>query len=208
MQAESPVSHMPPTAAILAVLLTSSQALAHRLDVSVDVTQGKAVVEARYHDGVPAQEADVTVTDPDGNVLVEAKTDAEGTFQFTLAAIPAHVNVVVKTDDGHRGAVTVSREDLAGLAGAVEEPEHAGHDSSASEPWANEHSSADHDDLHEIEAALTRIETELHEIDRELEHLREHQAGANFDRGLAGVGFIVGLTGVAAYCLARRPRQN
>jgi len=208
VQAESPASHLLPMAGILVVLLTSSQALAHRLDVSVDVTEGKVVVEARYHDGVPAQEADVTVTDPDGNVLIEAKTNAEGTFQFTLAAIPAHVNVVVKTADGHRGAMTVSGKDLAGLAGAVEEPDRAGHDSSASEPWANEHSSADHDDLHEIEAALARIETELHEIDRELEHLREHHAGANFDRGLAGVGFIVGLTGVAAYCLARRPRQN
>jgi hypothetical protein len=195
-------------AGILVGLLTSSRALAHRLDVSVDVTEGKVIVEARYNDGLPAREADVKVTDPDGNVLVEAKTDAKGTFRFTLAAIPEHVNVVVKTDDGHRGAVTVSREDLAGLAGAGEEHVHAGHYPSASEPWTNEHSSADRDNLHEIEAALARIETELHEIDRELEHLRKHQAGASFDRGLAGVGFILGLTGVAAYCLARRARQN
>ena len=195
-------------AMILVAMLGTSRAHAHRIDVSVDITEGKIVVEARYHDGAPVREADVLVTDPDGSPLAEGTTDADGRFLFTLTTVPVHMNVVVETGDGHRGATTVSREDLARLAGDVEEHEHEGHDSSASEPAADDDSSADHDDLYEIEAALVRVETELHEIAHELEHLREHRAGTNLERVLAGVGFILGLTGVAAYCLARRPQHG
>ncbi|MBU0617904.1 MAG: hypothetical protein KKI02_09325 [Planctomycetes bacterium] len=195
-------------AMILVAMLGTSRAHAHRIDVSVDIAEGKIVVEARYHDGVPVPEADLLVTDPDGSLLAEGTTDADGRFLFTLTTVPAQINVVVETGDGHRGAVTVSHEDLARLAGEVEEHEHEGHDSSASEHAADDDSSADHDDLREIEAALVRVETELHEIAHELEHLSERHAGTNLERVLAGVGFILGLTGVAAYCLARRPQHG
>jgi nickel transport protein len=189
-------------------LLAPAWAGAHRIDVSARSADGQIVVQARYHDGVPVRAAAVTVTDPDGNPLAEGTTDANGEFLFTLAAIPAHVNVVVDTGDGHRGAVTRTRADLTGAADAEEGHEHEGHDSPAGQLSADDDSSADHDELHEIEAALTRIERELHELAHELEHLSARQPGARFERVLAGVGFILGLTGIAAYCLARRGQPH
>jgi hypothetical protein len=192
---------------ILVGLLAPARASAHRIDVSVDLAGGKVIVAARYHDDTPVSDADVAVTDPEGSLLAEGTTDADGRFLFTVSTIPVHLNVVVETGDGHRGATTVSREELAGLLDG-EEHGHAEHESSASEPTPDDDSSANHDDLHEIEAALTRVETELHEIAHELEHVRERDAGTSFDRVLAGVGFIFGLTGVAAYCLARRPTHG
>jgi nickel transport protein len=182
-------------AAILLLLFASAPVLAHRLDVEAHVVDGQVLVEALYSHGEPVPEAAVEVTDPDGNVLIEGQTDAKGTYRFTLTAIPAHINVVVKTNDGHRGSTTLPREDLLGLVSAADAPTTAA-------------ANTEVDDLAEITAALRRHELALQDIQQQLARLNRTNAGVSTDRVLAGIGFIVGLTGVAAYCLARRPRQN
>lgn len=185
-------------ALMLGLLPTPTHALAHRVDVSARIVAGEVLVKACYHDGLPVREADVTVRDSADKVLAEGTTDAHGRFSVRLTPIPAEVRVVVDTGDGHRGTTTAVREDQPAAAGATAEHDHAPHH--VSPPG--------HGDAHEMNAALVHIESELHEIAHELEHLRQQQSGASFERGLAGVGFILGLTGVAAYCLARRAKQG
>lgn len=180
---------------ILVLLLASVPALAHRLDVAAYVADGQILVEAHHSSGEPVPEAAVEVTDPDGNVLVQGQTNADGTYRFTLATIPAHINVAVKTNDGHRGSQTLPRASLLALVSADNSPTTAAADTDA-------------DDLAEIAAFLQRHELALQDIQHQLARLNQNRAGVSADRILAGIGFIVGLTGVAAYCLARRPRQN
>jgi len=215
VQAESSVSLRRPTTAILAVVFASSPALAHRVDVGAYVADGRVLVEACYSDGEAVREAAVEVTDPDGNVLIEGRTSAEGRYQFTLAAIPAHINVVVKTADGHRGAKTLPRESLLGLLGAAQSEADASPMPSAVEPPTSGAATSERDNLAEIKptlaqlkAALVRHEVALHDLQQQLALLNKPRGGVSTDRVLAGVGLIVGLTGIAAYCLARRSRQS
>ena len=179
------------------LLLTAAPALAHRLDVMAYVANGQILVEAHYSHGEPVPEAAIEVTDPDGNVLSRGQTDADGSYRFTLATIPAHINVVVKTNDGHRGSKTLPRETLQGLVNAADTP-----------TTAATNTNTETDDLAEIAMALRRHELALQDIQRQLARLNQNRTGVSADRILAGIGFIVGLTGVAAYCLARRPRSN
>ncbi len=69
------------TAAVGGVLLAPTRARAHAMHA--DVTVGKDVKLLAYFDeDVPAEFADVTVTDADGKVVAKGKTDERGLWTF------------------------------------------------------------------------------------------------------------------------------
>jgi len=63
-------------------LLTGGRAHAHALHAKVDVTNDPAKLEAYYDEEMPAEFADVTVTDANGAVVLTGKTDERGIWTF------------------------------------------------------------------------------------------------------------------------------
>ena len=70
------------TAAAAGALLTPTRAGAHAMDVRIDPATVLYKVTASFDEDLPAEFADVTVTDADGNVVLTGKTDERGVWTF------------------------------------------------------------------------------------------------------------------------------
>ena len=121
-----------------------------------------------------------------------------GKFQFILNEPPEHINIVANTGDGHKGSITLARE---ALRSAFEQREDIVPVTMAATTETRSHSDSNTD---EILQKMVLQEEMLREIKRDLEQLKKPRGGVSMDEVLAGIGFIIGLTGLAAYCLARR----
>jgi nickel transport protein len=89
------------------VLVIPAVAHAHALGAEAKLKDGKVTVEAFYDDDTPATDAKVVVTDSDGKLVAEGKTDKVGKWSFS--APPAgKYKVVVDAGAGHRATVTLT----------------------------------------------------------------------------------------------------
>jgi nickel transport protein len=80
--------------------LTPVRADAHGMHAKVDVTNDPARLDAYFDENFPAEFADVTVTDADGNVVLTGKTDGRGVWTFPRPKPGTYV-LTVKEPDGH-----------------------------------------------------------------------------------------------------------
>ncbi len=184
-----------------------SPALAHRLNVFAYVVGDEVNVEAYFSGGARAQGADVTVYGAEKEVLFTGRTDEKGLWVFPAPAVAGDLEIVAETEDGHKGRCALKAEELAGITPRVDVPvAEAGGADEASE--ARGEPAAPVGDLEEIRASLERIDASLLTVQRQLAELRKPGAGPSLDRVLAGVGFIVGLTGVAMYFMARNAARK
>ena len=70
------------TATAAGALLGPARADAHGMRADVDVTGYTYKLVAYFDEDMPAEFADVTVTDEDGNVVLTGKTDERGVWTF------------------------------------------------------------------------------------------------------------------------------
>jgi nickel transport protein len=104
-------------AAAAGALVTPGRACAHAMHADVDVTNDPAKLLAYFDEDLPAEFADVTVTDADGNVVLTGKTDERGVWTFPRPKPGTYV-LGVKSADGHG---TKREFTVAGAADAAEE---------------------------------------------------------------------------------------
>jgi cobalt/nickel transport system permease protein len=100
---------------LAAALLLPTSAHAHKLLLDYTPLDDGVLVEAFFPDGKPALNTTMRLKDPDGNVLAQAQTDAEGGHVF---AIPARVDYVADADAGmgHYTEVTIPAAAVADVA--------------------------------------------------------------------------------------------
>lgn len=209
-------------------------AAAHRIHVTATIDGEGIHAEVKDSFGKAIADAEIEVTDPEGASLARGRSDAEGRFSFTLASAPAHVNIVAKTMDGHKASLTIERERLIGAVGRdAIQPEgdardhvHA-HDHAHGDDHGHEHAE-DHDHAHrhehpteahshaedKIESGMDRIEelnaqvarqqAALDDLRAQLLRMRASQSGVTVESVCAGLGLILGLTGLITACMALR----
>ena len=174
----------------LAASLVPVPAHAHRLNVFTYVLDDEVRVEAYFRKGAKAQGAKVEVFDANDALLVEGQTDESGMFAFPVPETKGELRITVSTGDAHQGECTLALGDGGGSAAQGERPigvdEAAGRSAGA---------------LRGVHEKLIAIEQRLVDIQRDL---HEYESRVSLDRVLAGIGFIVGLTGVVMFFLARR----
>ena len=88
------------TVAAAGALVIPTRADAHAMHAKVDVTNDPARLDAYFDENFPAELADVTVTDADGNVVLTGKTDKRGVWMFPRPKPGTYV-LTVKEPDGH-----------------------------------------------------------------------------------------------------------
>ncbi|MBU0639292.1 MAG: carboxypeptidase-like regulatory domain-containing protein [Planctomycetes bacterium] len=208
MSTERSTAYVRAAAVFLSALLAAAPAEAHRVDVWAYVAGEQVIVEASYVDGAALQQANVRITDSAGATLATGVTDAEGRFSFTLAEISDHIDIVVDAGDGHQGRRTLSRAQLVGLATRMQAARPAPQDSAGAAPGISGSDVAIRAELAAIKMALVRNQATLLDVQEQLAELRRQQDRVSFESVLAGIGFIVGLTGVAAYGLSRRSKRT
>jgi len=189
------------------LLLTAGAALAHRVNVFAWVEGNTVFVECKYPDGTKVHDGVIRVLDSVGKELLNGKTNDKGEFSFKLPK-QDDLTVVLEAGMGHRGDWPLSKQDLA-PAGDAPKPEPAAPSQpapkteapsqAANEPAPATASPSPPGIDQAIEKALDK---KLAPVMRMLAEM--HEPKVRLTDVLGGVGYIVGLVGVAAY-FKRKP---
>lgn len=183
------------------------EASAHRVNIFAWVEGDTVFVESKYPDGTKVHEGVIRVLDAAGKELLNGKTNTQGEFSFKVPK-QDDLTIVLEAGMGHRADWPLSKQDLA-PAGEASQPEPASPSSPAPEteapppvarepaPGAASPPSAGIDQA--IEKALDK---KLAPVLRMLAEM--HEQKVRLTDVLGGIGYIIGLVGVAAY-FKRKP---
>ena len=163
-------------------------AFAHRLKVFA-MAEGEEIQGYVYFPGGGrAADVPLQVLGPNGRELGEVRTDADGQFAF-VARLRCDHRFVADSGDGHRASFTVGADELP-----ADLPAPQGAPISRAET-ADEQTAA-------LERAVERA------VSRQVRPLREQleamETRTRWHDVLGGIGYILGVTGVAFYLLGRR----
>ncbi len=204
---------------LLLVLLAPAGALAHRVNIFAWPDGDNILVECGFNRSSPVRGGLVTVYDAaDGGELLRGRTDAQGRFAFPVpdAMRRGHgLRIEVNAGEGHVNVWNMEASDIAGA-----EPLSAGSgQADAPAPAAATASSASAGGVAaapalpatagqaltaaEVRAIVTEaLNTGLAPLRRELAALSDPEPGLRDIIG--GLGWLMGLAGIACYALARR----
>lgn len=221
MPANNPVINrtLPLAAALFTVtfacitLLGPSTAWAHNVNVFAFVDGDTVATESYFNDGRKCRDSTIEVFDDRGKKLLEGTTDEEGRFSFRP---PSRTDLVIRltASMGHQAEYTVPASDLPeGLPAALQTAAETSGGSSAQNQAAarpaglakesRAQEAAVPADIEQIiDKALAR---QLAPIRRALEESRRTR---RFSDIVGGIGYIVGMMGLALYFLSRRRREK
>ena len=189
------------------MLLAAGAALAHRVNVFAWVEGDMVFVECKYPDGTKVHEGVIRVLDSAGKELLSGKTNDKGEFSFKVPK-QDDLTIVLEAGMGHRGDWPLSRQDLApageapkpGPAAAPQaSPKNEAPSPAAAEPAAGPASPPPAGIDQAIEKALDKKLAPVMKILAEM-----HEQKVRLTDVLGGIGYIMGLVGVAAY-FKRKP---
>ncbi len=183
-------------AALLSPVL-QPQAYAHRVTVFAWVENGTVFTQSKFGAGAKVNNGKIFVYDQTGKELLNGHTDANGEFSFP---IPAHseLKVVLDATMGHRAEWSIPLSEIN------EEVEQSTQESTATvtvQPTAN--TAAARLNEEQLEVVIEKI------LDRKLKPINYllaemNQSGPSLHDIVAGLGYIAGLIGVAAWVHARK----
>lgn len=179
--------------ALLAGLLAAWPAAAHKLKVFAAAEGSVVTGHVYYFGGGRAVGVEVIVTAPSGKVAARLRTDAEGAFRFALTH-PGEHRISVQSGDGHAAGTTVAA--IAAAAPATAPP------AAAMPAEESSQAAVPPDAAAVIEAAVARQVRPLRE------QIDAWQERVFWRDVLGGIGFIVGLAGLAYGLTARRERKE
>lgn len=214
---------MPPVAALLALL--AAPALAHRVNVFAYVEDNDVVVECSYSRSERVRFGEVDVFDAaSGAALLAGKTDEKGEFRFSVPpaarAAKADLRIVLKAGEGHQNTTEVKAAEylsaapaaaLADSAAPVATPATSAPSSPLAGPVAAASAPAQPGGQVAGQgvaapaldaAALERIVEAA--VEKKIAPLRamlvgEKEKGPGLTEIVGGLGWLVGLAGIAAY---------
>lgn len=181
-------------------------AWAHGVSIFAWVEGDTVYTESKFSGGRLAKGAPVEVYDQAGRKLLEGKTDENGAFSFKLPK-KEELKIVLVAGMGHRNEWTLTKQDLEGVTlsppaadppspSAQGEAETSENSAPASAPAAN---------VSDLQAALEQsLDKKLTPIIRKLRHLEERRNAVGLSDVIGGLGYILGLVGLAAYIQYRR----
>ena len=204
------------------ILGTTTSALAHRVNIFAWTEGNEVVAECGFNGGNKVKQGQVVVFDAaTGAKLAEGRTDDMGVYRFPISAEgKAHgVRIVIKAGEGHQNEWTVDAAELATIqpgsaatsapSAAPAAPAVVPAAASTSQPQAAP--KADKSPAQQtanISAAEmqnivnTALDAKLGPIRKELAEMRVARPG--FSEIFGGIGWLVGLAGIALYFKGRR----
>ena len=210
------------------IMGTAASALAHRVNIFAWTEGDQVVAECGFNGGSKVKQGQVVVFDAaTGAKLVEGLTDDQGVYRFPLsAANKGHgLRIVIKAGEGHQNEWTMEAAELAavqpaapasaassapaaavGSAVAVGAAPAATSGTQATPVQKAEKASAQpaaNISAAELQSIVnTALDVKLGPIRRELAEMRVARPG--FSEIFGGIGWLVGLAGIALYFKGRR----
>ncbi|BBU57030.1 hypothetical protein KU6B_32950 [Mameliella alba] len=185
-------------ALLLTLLALPVPALAHKVIAAVFPSGSAIEGEIGFSNGDMATDQPVEVYGPDGTLLGETVTDADGFFIYTPTEPVAHT---FRSDlgAGHLANVTMPAEEVARILGvAAPEPAAPAPTTAPAAPGVAL-SDADRTEIARI------VRDEMRPLRREIAAYREKN---DLQTILGGMGYILGLFGLGFYIAARRQLKS
>lgn len=185
-------------------LLLPTTARAHKVTVFAWVEGDTVFTESKFSGGRTAKDARIEVFNFAGEKLLEGRTDDRGRFAFTPPR-PEALRIVLMAGTGHRNEWRLAAEEFTGGPRAPEPPRTVTVAETASPQAASAADAGEviitlsPDDLQAlIEASLDKKLAPI------VQRLRPVEQGPSLTDIIGGLGYILGLVGLASYLHARR----
>lgn len=177
------------------------QAFAHKVNLFAYVEANEVYVEGYFVDGKAAQNSNIQVQGPNGDVLLEGITDELGQFRFP---VPQHTDlkIIVNAGMGHQADFLISESELndAELVETVAPKSSVIEATGPQSPSLTNISTAtNHSDL---DAVVRKAVNEA--IKPLVRELSAAQQKASLSGIVGGVGYIIGFLGLFAFFKARQ----
>ena len=190
--------------------LVIDYALAHRVNVYAWVDGDTIYVECKFAGGKKVKSGKIAVIDPQGVELLSGLTNDKGEFSFKIPK-RTDLKIVLNAGQGHQGQWTIrvaEIEDLpSGTASDIgaEKASPSEQKSAVAKRFVDTGGVMSGTDIKpkELEATIESVlDRKLKPITRMLADIR--QEGPTVKEIFAGIGYIFGLIGVAAYFHSRK----
>ncbi|WP_243439458.1 cobalamin biosynthesis protein CbiL [Fundidesulfovibrio soli] len=197
---------------LLACLLCAAPALAHKVNVFAVAENGALVGEAYFSGGGKALDSLIEVFDASGAVVAQGRTGADGAFRIPLpATFTPPLRVVLRAGEGHQNDYTLTAQDLGQDLGLPAQAARA--PSSPASPVAQAAPAGTIDETRLaalVEQAVAKavpaiVEEKLAPLRLQLTRMAEQDQSARMRDIIGGLGWIIGLVGIAAWF--KRPKK-
>jgi nickel transport protein len=206
-------------AVIAAIMLLADPCSAHRVRVFAYVEGDTVRVEGYFSKTHKAMNCPVEVFDSRGRKILTGKTDRDGRFSFPVADLKdvrGGLKIVLVAGEGHRAAYLLGADELPAPRKTEPESSHGGSVVGGAEPpktSTSEVGSSGPLDLKQVERMIKEtVKQENKPIIRMLGQ-QEKLLIEMRDRGpglrdiVGGIGWILGILGVAAYFMSRNRKR-
>ena len=190
-------------------------AFAHKVSIFAWVEGDTVYTQSKFSRGKKAKGAPVIVFDPEGNKLLEGKTDDNGEFSFKIPKKTA-LRIVLKASMGHMSEWKIPLEEINPEAVSkgsttefdVKDSYETAFHSQADVPGGNPPLSSESHGISRQEIKKLIDES----LDRKLAPIMNmladsYGAGPSVTEIISGMGYIFGLVGVAMYFTSRKKKK-
>ncbi len=198
---------------LYALLMMVEPASAHRVNVFAWVEGDTIHVQSKFAGGKRVKAAKIVVLDPQGNELLSGITNEQGEFSFPIP-MRTDLKIVLIAGQGHQAEWTIPAAEMKDLplatdaTAAAKAPAQTQKPTQISElsPGITQESPLPVVSMQELEAVVESV------LDRKLKPISKMLVEAQY-RGptvgdiLAGIGYILGLVGIAAYVHSRKKKE-
>ena len=185
------------------LIVFSSLAFAHRLNVFAWVEGDRIEVETKFMGGAKAQEARVELVAENGKVLQTTKTDASGKASLALPAgfQPQVLTVVVNAGEGHRNQWKIPAQEFSTTDGKLGKSFKDVVQATADDAQEKIYTQRQMDEAIKLERL--NIETKvIVPLRKSLAESQEPKIGVK--EVVGGIGWLIGIFGILAWYSTRR----
>lgn len=192
-------------------LFISENAMAHRVTVFAWVEGDTVFVESKFSGGKKVKDGTIVVTDSSGVELITGKTNDRGEYSFKIPR-RTELRITLKAGMGHQAEWTIPLEEIESTTPAADisaketiaTEEHRAPEAGPQEQPSWEQTQApEGPSLAEFESMVERtLDKKLKPVLKMLADSREKEP--TIGEILGGIGYIIGLVGIAAYFRSRK----
>jgi nickel transport protein len=182
-------------------LICPNPVLAHKVTVFAWVDGDNIRGESKFSGGRPVKEGQIRVTDLEGQLLVECKTDDQGNFNFKIPRRTA-LKIELMAGTGHRGEWTIPGDEVG--ADTAEKSPDEPLTSPSDQPGQSVLTGLT---VQEVEGIVEKA------LDKKLAPLLKMAAESRQKQGpsateiFGGIGYILGLMGLVLYFKSRQAKS-
>ncbi|RJQ53369.1 MAG: hypothetical protein C4530_18130 [Desulfobacteraceae bacterium] len=193
-------------AALWICLFWAAPLRAHNATIFAWVEGETVHTESKFSGGRKARNAAVEVYDSEGTKLLEGKTDENGEFSFRIPR-KTELKLVLIAGMGHQAEWTVPLDEISPGASAAGSSGTGPDSRPAKEKDRSGPMVQSGPSVQEIRSAVEEaVDQKLAPVIRLL--IESRKQGPSFSEIVGGIGYIVGLVGLAAYLHCRKKEKN